>query len=157
MGGTRLRRRKAETLYLRVARIDWPAVSQGIKTEFRAAGQHKLPVSGLYTPCPVVCWCPTEYGPEPDQQLMVLEAAWSEPLGAISPESLAREGFNSRRDFIHYWRNQRIGRRAFPVDSTVFAYRVSLWDDNRRDEFAHALLMRLYGWHLDDAEDDDDE
>lgn len=79
---------------------------------------------------------------------MVMEDKWLEPLGAISPDSLAAEGFSTIGEFRRYWM-QREKRRFMPT-RMVTVYRVRPWvpgeDDNN---MAALILQRLYGDHLE--------
>jgi hypothetical protein len=77
---------------------------------------------------------------------MVLEAVWREPLGAISPESLAAEGFESFAHFRRAWciREKRLFR---PLHMTT-AFRVRPWESDDDRAMADALLKRLYGEFL---------
>lgn len=154
---SRLKRYRLSTLYLRVPRQDWPAVKRGLKTEYRMAGRHASPLINVITPTPVVVWCPVRYGPEPEQQLMVLLDVRMEPLGAISPESLAREGFETRKEFVDYWRHRGNGgrvdpRAAFKPLTQVWVYHLRPWVGGDLEELGPELLRRLYRGHLDEAE-----
>lgn len=153
MGGSRLAKRKASTLYVRVARVDWPMVRLGRKTEFRTTTKGGVIPHALAPddyPVAIVAWCPVGYGPVPEQRLMVCEAAWIERLGEITPESLAREGFASRREFANYWRNQRTsGRNGYKPLMRVGVYRVRPWTEGDVELCGVKLLERLYGAHLE--------
>lgn len=153
---SRLKRHTIQTLYVRVPRQDWPLVKQGRKTEFRTAGRYSTPTANLPTPCAVVLWCPVRYGPEPEQHLAVLEDAWEELLGAISPESLAREGFATIKEFKDYWRHRGNGgrqdpRAAFKPMTQVRVYRVRPWKDSDFAELGEDLLRYLYAPVLGEA------
>lgn len=150
MGGSRLVKRSAGTLYVRVARVDWPMVKLGRKREFRTTPRRAaiLPPEGF--PTPMVLWCPVGYGPVPEQQLVVCERAWTEKLGEINEESLAREGFASRKQFIDYWRKQRAGgSKGFKPLTTVAVYRVRPWEEDDLELCGAVLVQRLYGTHLE--------
>lgn len=140
---------RSSTAFLRVPVTDWPAVKRGIKTEFRAASfdQRKTLPWTLVLPTPVVAYSVgrTEDNAH-DAQLMVCERAWFEPLGAISPESLAREGFASLAEFRRYW--MRRERKRFSPLRKVVCYRVRPWRDGDDEFFARLLLERLYGEFL---------
>lgn len=143
--------RKASTQFLHVPLVDWPAIKAGRKTEFRAVGRHARGHLSLVTPGPVVCFAWRRHGRrDPETALMTLEAAWSEPLGAISPESLEREGFESLADFRRYWRDRYFGRQGpFKPLTIVQVYRVRPWAPTDRVDMADALLRHLYGFWLD--------
>lgn len=138
---------RTSTTFLRVPIIDWPAVKRGLKSEFRSGwGKNKTPkLFQVSPPTPVVAYAISSTG-EYDARLMVLEDIWLEPLGAISPESLAREGFESLAQFRRYWL-EREGRRFTPTRQ-VFAYRVRPWADGDEALMGRALLDRLYGEFL---------
>lgn len=150
MGGSRLEKRSAGTLYVRVARVDWPMVRLGRKREFRTTPRRAAALPAEAFPTPIVVWCPVGYGPVPEQQLVVCEAAWTERLGEISEESLAREGFASRKEFTTYWRNHRAGgRKGYKPLTTVAVYQVRPWTDGDVELCGAKLLERLYGMHLE--------
>lgn len=138
--------RRLSTTFLRVPARDWPAVSRGYKTEFRAgSGKNAVPqLWHLEPPCPVVAY--TVRNGRHDARLMVLEALWQEPLGAISPESLEREGFATLAEFRRYWMERE--RKRFTPTRQVFAYRVRAWRPADLDSMAGALLSHLYGEFL---------
>lgn len=78
---------------------------------------------------------------------MVLERTWQEPLGAISPESLAAEGFPDYAHFRRYW--MRRTRKHFKPTRMVVAFRVRAWH-GQADAilFGSEILTRLYGEFL---------
>jgi hypothetical protein len=135
------------TVFLRVPAYDWPAVKRGLKTEFRSGwGKNKTPkLFQVEPPTPVVAY--TVQRGEYEARLMVLEAIWLEPLGAISPESLEREGFASLAEFRTYWLERE--RRRFTPTRQVFVYRVRPWVAGQDEApMGEALLQRLYGEFL---------
>jgi hypothetical protein len=138
--------RRASTVFLRVPYRDWPAVKRGYKTEFRA-GSGDCAVPQLWdvpTPTTVVAY--SIHNGRHDCCLMVLEELWQEPLGAISPESLANEGFESLAEFRTYWM-QREHRRFTPTRQ-VFVYHVRPFLAADIDVFAGRLFAHLYGEFL---------
>lgn len=150
MGGTRLPRKSIRRHYVRVARVDWPRVKHGTKREFRATGYDASPVTREHCPTPIIAWCPVTYGPVPDQQIMLCEEAWSERLGEISDDSLAREGFASRKEFVDYWRFHRAGgSKGFKPLIQVRVYRVRPWQDGDIEICGTKLVEHLYGEHLE--------
>lgn len=139
------------TTFLRVPWEDWAKVKLGVKTEFRMAGRHITQLWNVRCPTPVVGWAksPTR---DHDSRLLVLEATWSEPLGALSEESLAREGFETFGHFRRYWMERT--KRRFPPLMKVQVYRVRPFAANDSLEMGHTLLHRLYGQHLDELSPD---
>lgn len=139
--------RRISTVFLRVPVRDWPAVKRGIKTEFRAgAGKNAIPqLWGIPTPVPVVAYAIRQG--RHDAKLMVLEEMWQEPLGAISPESLEREGFKTLAEFRAYWIERE--RKRFTPTRHVFAYRVRPFGLVDAEEFGARLFDHLYGEFLD--------
>lgn len=136
---------EVRTTFLRVPTIDWAAVKLGIKTEFRATGRAATQLWNVTTPCPVVGYRVSK-GAGHDSRLLVLESTWSEPLGAISPESLAREGVSSLAEFRSYW--SRRTEHRFPPLQTVQVYRVRPLLTDDRVPLACGLLEKLYRGHL---------
>lgn len=137
-------KRHATTLSLRVPRVDWAAICAGAKTEFRTSGRGSRAGVHIDLPRPVVAYSYAQYRQDPDTQLLVLEESWHEPLGAISAESLRREGFESMADFRRYWQG-RHDHRLFKPLSRVQAYRVRPWTPDDREPMADKLLSDLYG------------
>lgn len=138
--------RKVSTRFLRIVLSDWPVITTGAKTEFRNFGRHAPHPRALVTPGPIICWTSA---PMQEQRtaLMVLEAAWSEPLGAISEASLEREGYRTLPEFRRYWLDRHKGLlAAYRPLSLVHVYRLRPWvrgeDEHRMGE---ALLDHLYG------------
>lgn len=130
----------ASTIFLRVPAVDWPAVKRGLKTEFRAGGGESSQLWNVECPTPVVAYAKVR-----DRyagQLMLLEARWQEPLGAIDAESLAREGFASLAEFRRYWMYRE--RKRFTPTRNIFVYRVRPITPGDLDEAARGLLDRLY-------------
>lgn len=138
--------RQARTIFLRVPAQDWIAVKRGVKREFRGSTGTASRFFSVDPPTPVVAYR-VRRG-EYDSKLMVLERAWQEPLGAISEESLAAEGFDSFGAFRRYWMQRE--RKRFTPTRRVWVYRVRPWSDADMEPMALRLLMRLYGeWLLD--------
>jgi hypothetical protein len=84
-----------------------------------------------------------------DAKLMVLEDKWLEPLGAITAESLANEGFETVAEFRRYWMARE--KRRFAPTRMVTVYRVRLWTPGDRAALGDMLMERLYGEHLAQA------
>lgn len=83
---------------------------------------------------------------EPESKLMVLERTWREPLGAISSESLEREGFESIAHFRRYWMGRQ--KQRFRPLLEVQVYRVRPFTETDREALGLALLDKLYGEHM---------
>jgi hypothetical protein len=133
---------QASTIFLRVPSADWAAVRYGGKREFRASSGKVSQLWNVECPVPVVAYKIDSFG-RYDCALMVLEAVWQEPLGAISPESLKAEGFESFAHFRRYWciREKRYFR---PLHKTM-VFKVRPWQAEDDRDMADALLKRLYG------------
>jgi hypothetical protein len=137
---------RISTVFLRVPIRDWPAVKRGIKTEFRA-GSGRGAISQLFgvpTPVPAVAYAIRQG--RHDARLMMLEKCWQEPLGAISPDSLAREGFEDLAEFRAYWMERE--RKRFTPLHQVFAFRVRPWQPGDAEAAGEKLLDHLYGHFL---------
>lgn len=135
----------ALTLFLRIPRQDWAAVSNGLKTEFRGAANALTRSAEAQAPALIVAYAIDSAG-QHQSKLMVLEKTWREPLMAISPESLAREGFPTFAHFRRYWMGRH--RRYFEPMRTVQAYQLRLFKPADLDEIGIALAKRLYQQHL---------
>lgn len=140
--GTRFVKPRVSRTYLRIPRSDWPRVSQGRKTEVRLAGRGAPHAVRLNPPTPVVGYAVGVAGPR--FKLLVLEEAWSEPLGTISDESLAREGFETRAEFRTYWR-KRVHDRNYKPLTIVQVYRIRPFVPEDRGPLAESLFDHLYG------------
>jgi hypothetical protein len=135
------KQRKASTVFLRIPPGDYSAIARGAKTEFRGASGR---VSGLHfvqPPTPVVGY--TERLGKYKSTLLVLEKRWTEPLGAISDESLRNEGFESLAHFRRYWMDRE--RRRFRPTRDVVVYRVRPWNEDDQRVFSSRILDHLYG------------
>lgn len=143
-------RASARTSFLRLPRQDWAPITQGAKTEFRSPGGPGVPPLGLLKPpSPVIVYSPPSGygGVELLHALMVLEECWKEPLGVISAESLANEGFDSLDEFRRYWKRRfdRTRRRAWDPTRPISVFRLRPWRGAEDEErFARLLLERLY-------------
>jgi hypothetical protein len=140
---------RASTIFLRVPSADWIAVRHGIKREFRAESGKVSQLWNVECPVPVVTYRLDSHG-RYDSALMVLEAVWREPLGAISPESLEAEGFESFAHFRRAW-CIREKRRFRPLHMTT-VFRVRPWDSDDDRAMADVLLARLYGQFLGEGD-----
>lgn len=142
--------RSASTVFLRVPREDWPLVKRGHKTEFRSGiGRNVTQGWNLVCPCPVVAYSVSKVTGY-DNRLMLLEETWREPLGAITPESLEREGFSSFAEFRRYFMARE--RRHFTPTREVSAWRLRPWESSDFSAMAESLLKKLYGDFLPSAD-----
>lgn len=89
----------------------------------------------------MLAWSITHFGRE--DVLMVIEAAWREPLGAISPESLRAEGHDSLRDFRLAWKRRAPTGRWNPLEE-IIVYRVRPWQPGDEAWVGEKLLRELY-------------
>lgn len=144
------RQSRVSTTFVRVPRSDWALVRRGHKTEFRSSlGGDVAQFWGLTPPMPVIAWTWSKIRGY-DAALMVLEASWREPLGAITPESLEREGFNSFAEFRRYYMERE--RRHFTPTRQVQVFRLREWEDATDfPAFAQATLLKLYGDFIPDG------
>lgn len=135
---------EARTTFLRVPLGDWPAVRIGAKTEFRASGRAVTQLWNVTCPMLVVGYVVRRA--RYDSRLFVLEETHTEPLGAISPESLTREGFASMAEFRRYW----IGRTKQRFKPLTSAQVYRLRPASREDvvTLGLKLIERLYQEHL---------
>lgn len=134
--------RQAGTIFLRVPAGDWIAVKRGAKKEFRGSPGAVSGLKWVETPTPVVIYRFSKTNGY-DSALAVLEDRWQEPLGAITPESLEREGFPTFAHFRSYW-VQREGK-YFRPDRQVTCFIVRPWREDDSRSYADRLLRRLYG------------
>jgi hypothetical protein len=74
---------------------------------------------------------------------MVLEDIWIEPLGAITPESLEAEGFETFAEFRRYFCLRE--KTRFRPTRKITVYKVRPWVEGDEQNFAKRLFERLYG------------
>lgn len=134
--------RELRTFFLRVPESDWLGVKHGRKREFRRRASG---VAIPEVPTPVVAYR-FKNGLRHDRVLMVLERTWREPLGAISEDSLAREGYSSLAEFRRYWKIRE--KRPFRPLDEVQVYQVRLWEAEDIERMGRVLVARLYAEHL---------
>lgn len=138
------RQSRVSTTFVRVPREDWSLVKRGHKTEFRSSiGGDVAQFWGIQPPMPVIAWTWSKIRGY-DHKLMVLEAAWREPVGAISAESLEREGYDSYEEFRRYYMHRE--RRHFTPTREVQVFRLRQWEHSTDfSAFGEAILLKLYG------------
>jgi hypothetical protein len=138
--------KQASTLYLRVPADDWASVKQGYKSEFRMKTGKGIQFLRILLPTPVVAYMTTRSGLKAgrhDKVMMVVTDSWTEPLGAISADSLEREGFPDMAHFRRYWTG-RTNQRFMPLMS-IQVFRVRRYTPEDREALGAILLDRLYG------------
>lgn len=136
---------QASTIFVRVPSDDWHAVKGGHKREIRSRQSSTIALQHLSLPTPAVVYrCHPHHGYE--AVLMVLEAVWREPLGAISEESIVNEGYATVAEFRRAWVIRE--RRRFPLLATVTVHRVRPWTPDDGVAMGEALLTQLYGEFL---------
>lgn len=139
-------RASTRTHFLRVPRKEWAEVFHGEKTEIRWTRAGGPSRRALDLPTPIVGFsnASTFGGRDFRHGLLVLEDAWREPLGSISPESLAREGFEHLDEFRRYWTGRHHGGRWNPLVK-IGVFRVRPWRGEEDESYFGALLLeRLY-------------
>lgn len=149
-----LRRRRLSTPFVHVPSVDWAKVRCGEKREFRThpngGNMHwtHWNMSTVPMPFPVVAYTILRPGVRAAggtrlEELLLLEAVWSEPLRAIGPESLEREGFASRAEFKRYWirRHPRGGWRAL---STVIVVQMRPMGEGDLEEAKDRLFEHFF-------------
>lgn len=134
---------------LRIPRLDWARVVVGEKTEIRHAGRGATLAATLKerVPLPIIGWSVAKFGGNAQHELLVAEAAWVEPLGAITAESIANEGFASFQEFQAYWKERHISVGFRPLHK-VQVVKVRPWRDGDRDFFAAKIIEHIYGQWL---------
>lgn len=125
--------------WLRVPASEWLEVKHGVKDEYRNT-RPSLSLSRVQKPTPVIAF--TVSANNFDSRLMVIEEAWKEPLGAISEESLRREGFETLREFKTHWTSRR--RRRFNPLLPVYVYRVRHLEEGEERKWADRIFTKLY-------------
>lgn len=133
--------RHARTIFVRVPAADWPLVKRGFKTEFRGQIGGQSALFNTPTPSPVVAYSIVRGNY--DARLMFLEHVSQEELGAVTEESLQREGFTDFESYRRYWIT-RDGKKFRP-SKLVFVYRIRPWGPGDDEAMAAELLSRLYG------------
>ena len=123
--------RTVTNLPVRVPTQDWAAVTTGAKTMFRAYNTSRrtpaAPVVPPGTECPRPCLLFTtrHNGPLRSRRYEavpgVLLSHRQEPLGAISREDAAREGFKTLAEFKWFWKSRyrTIGWRPHDLISVI--------------------------------------
>lgn len=132
----------ARTIFLRCPLYDWTSIQLGMKSEFRVTGRGWGAFWNVQCPTPVLAYV-IKRDNSYDHRLMVLTKTWREPLGAISPDSLSREGYPSIAHFRRYWM-ERTQQRFKPL-SEVQCHQIRLWRPGDEETFGQMLLQRLYG------------
>jgi hypothetical protein len=138
---------KTSTLFLRVPVVEWGSVKRGTKREFRSAPGRTTHLLAVEPPMPVVAYSIDRMG-RYDAALMVLERRWREPLGAITPESLAAEGCRDLAEFRR--RYTLMYKKRFTPTRITSVFVVRPWHEALDDRvMADRLLDYLYGDWVD--------
>lgn len=151
-------KRQASSLYLRMPRVDWAKLCHGSKTEFRLRCGRSTPrFHKVKPPVPVIGFSLRLSRADTETALFVLEEISCEPLRAISPESLEREGYDTLAEFRRYWRTreQRLSsaqRVGWAPLAKVMVYRVRPFTEEDIQPHALRLLHHLYGDFLPDGD-----
>lgn len=119
--------------------VDWVDVLSGQKREIRKFPAGRLLNREMPHPCVFYCERPGEMA---ESALGIIDEQWIEPLGAITAESLEREGYPD--DFAGFRRY--FGARypaGFRPLANVIVQRVRPMEDPER--FAAWLWERMYG------------
>jgi hypothetical protein len=141
-------RQVIKTPMLRVPRHDWAAITTGAKRQFRICGRGNPPTFTKHLPTPVVLHSQTQFQTQPRTCMGVVEEVRREPLGAISPEDLEAEGFQTLAEFRRYWIDRHEYSVGFKPLSIVGVYTVRPWREGDRELFGEALLTYLFGQWL---------
>lgn len=140
--------RRVSTRFLRVPPIDWPDVITGRKTQIRHRSYLASRFEMSQMPCPVVGYARESKRELRHVGMLVVEAFRAEPILAISPADLRREGFDDLSEYRRYWRAHRNGFR--PMDE-VYVYDVRPMGEDEVADFAGSIFRHLYGPWLDEA------
>jgi hypothetical protein len=141
------KRTHVSTYFLRIPRVDWARITTGEKRQHREQGRWGPRWANMHVPIPILGYSYPSHGGPVESVLLVLEDAWSEPLGAISDESLEAEGFASLAEFRRYWKNRKRETGWRPL-STVQVYCVRPFTQDDRLTMGQRLLELLYAGHL---------
>lgn len=146
---TGLIQHQAKTLFLRAPYHDWAALSQGIKTEFRATQLGAIGKS-VIAPTPVVLYAVSPTLGYRSEVLKVLVDHHIERLMDIAdkPDSLERECHPNYDSFRRYWRLRT--RRPYRALDKIAVFRLAPWTVEERQRLGPILLDRLYGEHYPD-------
>lgn len=149
-------RRTVTNLPIRVPAMDWASVVVGEKRMFRCYSERKrdrcMPVVPPETECPRPCllFSVRHNGPARSRRWEaapgVLLSHRQEPLGSITSDDLAAEGFEFLPAFRFYWqrRYRTVGWRPWEMVS-VIEVRPCRSDGGDDQRLADWLLEHLYG------------
>lgn len=130
---------RVKNVVLMVPDTDWARVLSGEKRMFRSYNRRRLPD---VLPAPAVAY---RYRMETlDTALIWLEETREEPLGVISADDLAEEGFETISDFRRYFA-ERYPRGGFRPLAPVQVYRVRPITDDDLAAYADRVIEQLYG------------
>jgi hypothetical protein len=135
---------------VKVPRGDWVKVLIGTKRMYRSYsdswhGRH-LPLipEGEQYPRPAVIYSRPPATTLRDVALAVILGFRQEPLGAISPEDLATEGFPTLNHFKRYWK-ARYRRWGYRPRDTISVVQLRPWTPEDNELQAQWLLQHLFG------------
>lgn len=125
--------------------VDWADVIAGRKRELRKYGQSKpLPGHERIFPAACVFYSERQAGGIVTA-LGVVEEQWNEPLGAISPESLEREGFPDDLPGFRRYFSARYPRGGFRPLAGVVVQVVRTMNDDDATRTMLEMWEKLYG------------
>lgn len=125
---------------LAIHRIDWSRVRCFEKRVWRT--YRLCTVQAL--PRPVVLYSYHPHLPRVDTVVALLTESWREPLGAISDEDVAEEGFDSRVEFKRYFA-ERYPKMGFRPLTDVQVFRVEPLTDEMIAAWKDHAWQRCYG------------
>lgn len=143
-----LLRRDTRNTRVHIPRVDFNDVRVGAKTEFRNYGKRMYDHVEFPAPAIGYCakpwWVPEHRVENIDTVLLTLEESWCEPLGAITPESLEREGFATISDFRRYI-TERYPNGGYRPMASVIVYRVHPITPEDVEAFSKRMWTKMYG------------
>lgn len=133
--------RKYRSTVVMIPDVDWADVLTGRKTQFRSYSRRTKRDGGIpIKPTPAVGYHYVYDNLE--TQLIWLEDTWQEPLGSITAESIAAEGFASLDEFRRYF-EVRYPKGGYRPLENVQVYRVRPITQADIEEFVPWLLKFL--------------
>lgn len=149
--GNEKRQHKLKTPFVTVPTVDWSAVTTGAKTEFRLRPGIAMPLASNLPFFPILIVAYARFRMGRLERLMVLEDSWMEPLRAITPDSLAREGFETLAQFKRYW-NLR-NRSGYRPLANIIVVRVRPLRHGDFELIGERLVEHFWGEWTEDAQE----